>query len=532
MRPYQRALRALPAVLATAMLLSGVGTAAAAPPSPTADLAAAVPVLDWQDCGGGFECATATVPRDYDKPHGPTFTLPLIRKPALDQANRIGSLFLNPGGPGGSGVVMVRTAPPPVFGLFSRFDVVGFDPRGIGGSLPSVYCDRSVEDGADVNAHFVPPHEMDWAKALRAAKKEVAGCVTDKAGVLEHVGTANVARDLEMLRRAVGDRKLSYIGFSYGGAIGATYASMFPGRARAMLLDSPVDPDTWSNDMFRFRMEQDASFEASLDRFFMACAGAGDTCGLGDGNPEDAFDALVARMNATPMPAPHATHPDPVRGDDVLTVAGDSMYSIYNWPALASALAQAGTGDASGLRELADQFAGRAPDGSYPAGGGFFAVSAQDFRLERDVEDYVADAEVQYAMFPHQWPYAFGQNLKYAVYPLRQNDVFRGPYRNPASAAPIMVIGGTHDPATPYDMARRLVRQLGNARLLTYESDGHVASVDFNLCILGAVAAYVTDLTLPAEGASCAQDVDPLPSGPAARAAAPTTRWDPHPRFH
>jgi pimeloyl-ACP methyl ester carboxylesterase len=290
-----------------------------------------------------------------------------------------------------------------------------------------------------------------------------------------------------------------------------------------MLLDSPVDPDAWSNRMFEFRMRQNASFEASLDRFFMACAARPEVCGLGPGNPEDGFDALVARMNATPMPAPNATHPDPVRGDDVLEVAGDSMYSIYNWPSLASALAQAGTGDASELRELADLFAGRAPDGSYPRSGTYFAVSAQDFRLERDVEDYVADAEHQYAMFPHQWPWAFGRNLKYAVYPLRQDDVFRGPYRNPASAAPILVIGGTHDPATPYEMARTLVRQLGNARLLTYQSDGHVASTDFNGCILQAVAGYVTDLALPAEGATCVQGVAPFP-GASARAAS-ADRW-------
>jgi hypothetical protein len=290
-----------------------------------------------------------------------------------------------------------------------------------------------------------------------------------------------------------------------------------------MLLDSPVDADAWSNRMFEFRMRQNASFEASLDRFFMACAAQPEVCGLGPGNPEDAFDALVARMNVTPMPAPDATHPDPVRGDDVLEVAGDSMYSIYNWPALASALAQAGTGDASELRGLADLFAGRAPDGTYPRSGPYFAVSAQDFRLERDVEEYVADAEHQYAMFPHQWPWAFGRNLRYAVYPLRQNDVFRGPYRNPASAAPILVIGGTHDPATPYEMARGLVRQLGNARLLTYQSDGHVASTDFNGCILQAVASYVTELALPAEGAVCVQAVAPFPSASARTAS--TERW-------
>jgi pimeloyl-ACP methyl ester carboxylesterase len=517
MRAYPS--RVLAAALATAALLGTLGatSATAAPVS--------VPSLDWQDCGGGFECATAVVPRDHDRPRGATFALPLIRKPASDRAHRIGSLFLNPGGPGGSGVELVRTAPPPVFDLFSRFDVVGFDPRGIGGSVPAVDCGPSIEDNAGVNKHFVPPHEIDVKAELRTARADVSRCIANNPGVLEYVGTANVARDLDLLRRAVGDARLTYIGVSYGGVIGATYASLFPGRARALLLDSPVDPDQWTNRPFEHRMLQNAGFEDSLDRFFMACAAQPDVCGLGEGNPEDAFDALVARMNATPLPAPDATHPDPVRGDDLLGVAGDAMYSIHIWPALAAGLAGAADGDASVLRDLIDAFAGRRPDGTYPPTGRYFAVTAQDFRLERDVAAYLADAVRQYGMFPHTWAYAFGQNFRYAVYPLKQNDVFRGPFTNPASAAPILVIGGTHDPATPYDMARRLVRQLGNARLLTYESDGHGAATDLNPCILQAVVAYVNDLTLPDAGARCTQGVEPFPGAAATAAPRAAPRW-------
>jgi pimeloyl-ACP methyl ester carboxylesterase len=450
------------------------------------------------------------VPRDYRDRRGPVFRLPVIKWPAKDQSRRIGSMFVNPGGPGGSGVGFLRGAPPGALDGFARFDVVSWDPRGIGGSVPAVDCSTPEEDNdGAANTTFTPLFEVDLKAAVRGARNSVRTCVERNPGVLPYVGTTNTARDLELLRRAVGDEKLTYLGMSYGAHIGATYASLYPGRARAMVLDSPVDPDVWANRPMEIRREQNASFESSLDRFFAS-----------GGFTEDGFDDLIAAMNRQPLPAPGATHPDPVRGDDVLRVATNAMYSRFDWAPLSQALRQAETGDASLMRDLLDAYTGRAPDGTYQSTGSYFAVSAQDMRLPRDVQDYVADVRHQYAMFPHQWQYSFGQDLVYAVYDQPQRDVFRGPFRNPAGAAPVLIIAGTHDPATPYQWGRRVVEQLGNARLLTYRADGHLAATSFNPCIGAALLTYLDTVTLPAEGATCTQ------RAPAAALTAPAQRWD------
>ncbi|GAA3217825.1 alpha/beta hydrolase [Dactylosporangium siamense] len=511
MRPTGRStnswLRAAAALAVGAGLLAGVAGRAAADPS---DLAAAVPTpkLDWADCGGGFQCATATVPRDYGDRRGPTFRLPVIKWPAKDQSRRIGSMFVNPGGPGGSGVGFLRGAPPGALDTFARFDVVSWDPRGIAGSVPAVDCSTPEEDNASPSTTFTPLFELDLKAAVRGARDSVRTCAERNPGILPYLGTANSARDLDLLRRAVGDEKLTYLGMSYGAHIGATYTSLFPGRARALLLDSPVDPDVWANRPFEMRREQNASFENSLDRFFAS-----------GGFTEDGFDDLVAAMNRAPLPAPNAQHPDSVRGDDVLRVATHAMYARYDWTLLSRALREAAAGDASFMRDLLDYYTGRAPDGTYQATASYYAVTAQDHRLPRDVQDYVGDARHSYAMFPHQWMYAFGQDLVYAVYDQPQKDVFRGPFRNPAGAAPVLVIAGTHDPATPYEWGRRMVEQLGNARLLTYRADGHVAATDFNPCIGAAMLTYLDTAALPAEGASCTQ------SAPASLTAGAPPRW-------
>ncbi|MDG6107914.1 alpha/beta fold hydrolase [Dactylosporangium aurantiacum] len=249
--------------------------------------------------------------------------LPVIRWPAKDQTRRIGSLFVNPGGPGGSGVAFLRGAPPGALDAFARFDVVSWDPRGIGGSVPAVDCTTPEEDDAAVSTTFTPLVEADVPAAVRDARRAVRACAERNPGVLPYLATANTARDLDLLRRAVGDERLTYLGMSYGAHIGATYASLFPGRARAMMLDFPVDPDAWANRPFEFRREQNASFEDSLDRFFAA-----------GGFTEDGFDDLVAAMNRAPLPAPGATHPDPVRGDDALRVATLAMCSRADWTGL------------------------------------------------------------------------------------------------------------------------------------------------------------------------------------------------------
>jgi pimeloyl-ACP methyl ester carboxylesterase len=252
-------------ILATvcgAVAVNGTPAPVAAAPQPAA---APVPVLDWRDCHAGFQCATATVPRDYAHPRGPTLQLAVIRWPAKNQAARIGSVFVNPGGPGGSGLDFLRTAPPGALDVFDRFDVVSWDPRGIGESRPAVDCLTDEEENSgEIGLRFTRPADADKAELVRGSREYVARCVARNAEILPYLATANTARDLDLLRAAVGDRKLNYIGLSHGAHIGATYASLFPGRTRALLLDSPVDPDVWVNRPFEAVREQAAGFEDSL----------------------------------------------------------------------------------------------------------------------------------------------------------------------------------------------------------------------------------------------------------------------------
>lgn len=513
--------RALATLLALIAAATGSVPVSAQPAPETGS--ATVPVLDWHDCDPGFQCATAKVPRDHSRPNGPTIDLAVIRWPAKNQAAKIGSLFVNPGGPGGSGLGFLRTAPPGALDAFSRFDVVSWDPRGVGESRPAVDCLTDDEQNAGSHSvRFERPADADRATLVREAREYVARCVSRNAEILPYLSTANTARDLDLLRAAVGDRKLTYIGLSYGTAIGATYASLFPGRARALLMDAPVDPDVWMNRPFEAVREQAAGFEDSLRRFFTACAVAQPACDFGGTDPQNAFDDLVARLNRTPMPAPDAVFREPVGGDDLLIVALDILYSKRAWPAFAAALAQIQTGNASLMRNLLDASVGRHPDGTWTPTGVFFTTTAQDYRITRDIDAYMDAGRHGFGTSQHFWWLSGYGDIPYAVYPVPRKGVYRGPFTNPSWAAPALVIAGTHDPATPYVWGGRYVRQLGNARLLTYAGDGHGSLTEFNPCILQAALSYLNDLTLPAEGTVCAQTIPAFPT--TARTAIDTWR--------
>ncbi|GAA1032119.1 alpha/beta hydrolase [Virgisporangium ochraceum] len=517
--------RALVAILLALVTAAATGATASVPVSAAPETGSApVPVLDWKDCDPGLQCATAKVPRDYARPHGPTIDLAVIRWPAKNQATRIGSMFVNPGGPGVSGLEFLKTAPPGALDAFARFDVVSWDPRGIGASRPAVDCLTDEEQNSGgVNVRFPRPADADRAALVRDAKEYVARCVRRNADILPYLATANIARDLGLLRAAVGDRKLTYVGLSHGANIGATYASLFPGRARALLLDAPVDPDVWVNRTFEATREQAAGFEDALRRFLTACALDQTACGFGGANPQDAFDDLVARLNRSPMPAPDSVFKDPVGGDDVLMVALDILYSKRRWAPFAAALAQTRSGNASLMRDLLDASVGRRTDGTWPPSGVFFTTTAQDLRINRDIDAYMDAGRHGFGVSPHFWWFSGYGDIPYAVYPVPQKGAFRGPFTNPSSAQTALVIAGTHDPATPYVWGQRYVAQLGNARLLTYAGDGHGSLTEFNPCVLQAALSYLNDLTLPADGSVCAHTIPTFPAS--ARSAADAPEW-------
>lgn len=464
-----------------------------------------VPKLNWTDCGGGFQCATAKVPLDYDRPSARTIELALVRRPAADLANRIGSLFLNPGGPGLSAIEFVRTAPPPAFQLFGQFDIVGFDPRGLGAGQPAVL------DCGDNPSYLVPmprTSTVDNKTFLAKARHYGETCRKLNREILPHISTANVARDLDLLRAAVGDEKLNYIGISYGSVIGATYASLFPGRTRAMVLDSPIDVQGYYDDPVKQWREHAAGHEHVLQRFLAACRDSQGRCGFGGDDPAAALDQLLARLDQQPIPSSDPADVRTLNGDIVRHVLEEELRTRRNWPALAEALAKAEAGDGRMMLEFIDSV----PNG--PALDDFtMAVLAVDQQYgHKPPSRYFDLIERSEREYPHFWYLSGHWDLVRAVWPVNDRDAFRGKIRNPAQAAPILVVAMTHDPATPYVQAQRLTADLGNARLLTFDADGHGAGTTFDPCVIEAMLGYVVAGILPPQGAVCVQQGEAFPA--------------------
>lgn len=479
--------RLTPFLLILALMLVAVPAASGAPP---------VPKLDWEACDPGFECATAEVPRDYSRPHGEKIDLALIRRPASDRENRIGSLFFNPGGPGGSGVDLVRGAPPAALAAFGRlYDLVGFDPRGVGLSRPAVRgC--SVRFAGNT---FMRQETLDVGLILGNARDQIGDCAARSGGVLPYLTTGNVARDLDLLRAAVGDEKLNYVGISYGTAIGATYTSLFPGRTGRLVLDSPVDTDVWLNRPADAIREQLASFERSLARFLHWCSRRPAICSLDPDDPDGDLEALVARLNDAPLPAPQG---EPVTGDEILVTAESTLRSKFWWADYAAAISQAKAGDGSAMSALLESFSSE----NEPTGA-FFAYLANETRHRGGATRYLEEMEHNEGMSEHFWWARGYEWIGLSRWPFRPNGVYRGPFRHAAGARAPLVVASTYDPATPYRWAKRYVADLGNARLLTYRADGHGAITELNPCVTVAILTYVNEGALPPPGATCTQQV-------------------------
>ena len=326
-----------------------------------------------------------------------------------------------------------------------------------------------------------------------------------RSGLLPHLHTANTARDLNRLRADVGDRKLSYLGFSYGTQIGATYATLFPGRVRALALDGAVDAEGFVNNPIRDTRRQTQAYEEALSRFFAACRTRQDHCGLGPTNPRAAYDALAEQLDRQALPAPDSEHPAPVDGDDLRSATSLLLSQKQLWPLLSDALIQAQTGDGSSLRVFDDFFYEReGPSVLDP----FVAIYALDGRWPAKPALHLRDGRSAYRRFHHFWWNAGYSTLALGLWPVKPQGAYYGPVQNSRRATAALVVGTTHDPATPYVWAKRLTAELGNARLLTMRGDGHTASFGNNSpCIDAAVQAYLEETRLPKRHTVCSQDV-------------------------
>lgn len=476
-------------------------TAAGAEPDGDADSDAST--LDWGPCDSPnplveTECATLAVPLDYDDPDGEQIDIAVSRADTADAADQIGSIVFNPGGPGGSGVdFLLQAAAIMPTAVSSAFDLVGFDPRGVGAST-AVDCDVEVDDSAVLLAEG-DTAALDELFARQAA--DLASCTEQTMAIAPHLGTLNAARDLDRLRDALGDDGLTYVGYSYGTRLGAVYADLFPDNVRALVLDAAVKPST---DPQALALGQAAGFDQALTNFAAACDADAD-CLLHDvGATLDVLDGLrteIAEIGSFPTDDP----------DRVLT-AGEfdlaviaSLYSKDTWPFLAQGLFTAeAEQDGTILQVLADAYSGRKPDGTYDNSqvANTF-VNCADSAERRDREAIVADA-AEVAAQSEFFADALRASTGCLGFPESAEPLTFGPADG---APPIVVIGNTGDPATPYEWSVELADALTSATLYTVEAEGHTAYGTIE-CVEADITAYLVDLDVPADGASCSDNAD------------------------
>lgn len=476
--------------------------------------------IAWTACSRGFECGTLNVPIDYSNPSSGTLSLALIRLPATDQAHKIGSLLVNPGGPGASGVNFVRAWANSLSSTIrQQFDIVGFDPRGIGESTPIV-CHDNLQ--AFVAANPVPTTQAQWDTLVQLTKDFDNACAQKYGPLLPFLGTKNVVRDLDQIRAAVGDEKLTYLGYSYGTVIGQVYADMFPTKIRALVLDGAVDLSLSGDDK---TLTQIGGFELALNNFVADCQQR--NCPLNvrtNGNPMAAIDQLLAKVQQAPIPAPSADRPAGP-GETFLGLI-TPLYSKSAWPVLAIAVDSALNGDATQIIRLADSYLDRNSDGSYAnsqeANLGVACLDEGPSRLPVTFSDFPAAAARFAAVSPH-FGAAVANGLSCAYWAAKP-DPLQPPTAN--GAPPILVVDTTSDPATPYPWGVSVSKQLKSAVLLTYNGDGHTAYDSGDACIDGSVNTYLVSLTTPPAGTQCGTPAI-APSPQSATPSPPATGTNP-----
>jgi pimeloyl-ACP methyl ester carboxylesterase len=471
------------------------GTPSGPSPTPAAFI---VPRAHWTDCGKGFICADVRVPRDYAAPSKGYMNISILDLPATDRKGKIGSLIVNPGGPGVSGVEFVRdSADADVFpaALRKHFDIVGFDPRGVNSST-AVRCIENLDEQATLDPS---PDTAAELRALVASARQYANlCAEHNADTLPYLSTEAVARDLDAIRSAVGDDKLTYLGFSYGTLIGSTYAELFPDHIRAMALDGAIDP---ALDLEHFRFGQAKAFEGALTSFLDDCAAKTSCVFHHGGKTAQAFDSLMASIDAKPLHAFFISDRRLIGPGIAAYSVLASLYSKGSWSTLAASLALAERGDGSLMLLIADPYRGRKPNGSYSnASDAYTANTCLDFQAPKEVAAYTKWAKDLAASAPH-----FAQMLAYNDLPCAYWPVpaQRTPKAVSAKGAPpIIVVGSTGDPATPYAWAVALSKELDSGVLITRKGEGHTGYAA-SPCVQRAVDAYLLDLKVPKKGLSC-----------------------------
>ncbi len=456
--------------------------------------------LKWKNCtdGLGFECASLDVPIDYTKPTGPKISVGLTRVPARNQSKKIGVLLVNPGGPGASGRKFARQL---AFGALpaevrDRFDLIGWDPRGVGVTM-TIKC-LADKDFDRINAlDPTPDTPAEFDQFVAGVKEFADGCSKRNGDKLKFAATDDVVNDMDRIREALGVEQISYMGFSYGTYLGAKYADRYPKRVRAFMLDGALDPTVDSDERVR---RQAVGFEKELNEFFLACDKAGCPFANGDETAAQAFDRIMNGIESKPLNGGGGRLLGPGEGwTGVLT----GLYSKeQGWPILRSALRGANKGDGSALLAMYDQYANRGPDGVYEnVTDANAATNCLDVPASKVVSHYADLADEFARTAPRFGRFAALSSMVCAFWkiPVRGS---LAPVKAVGSS-PILVIGTTRDPATPYVWAQSLSQQLQGSVLLTYDGDGHTAFLTRNQCIRDVVTPYMVELVVPKAGIVC-----------------------------
>ena len=453
--------------------------------------------IEWKPCDGSanteVECGNIEVPFDYADPDQGSFVLFVKKHNAASPADRIGSMMVNPGGPGFGGSSLADDAQY-YFSqdLIDHFDIIAWDPRGTGESTPSVDCVDTFDEYFALDS---PPETSEEKQALIDASQAFNDkCVENSGTILPYISTQASAQDINSLRLALGEEKVSYFGFSYGSELGTTWATMFPETVRAIVVDGAVDPNASS---IEEGMNQAKGFEGQLSTFLKQCS-AKTTCEFHNGgDAEAAFDTLVLDIDAEPLEV--SKERTPVTQGVLFTAVAQAMYSDYYWPQLSEALSAAQKGDGSGILQLYDDYYQRKGDGTYGNElEAFLAISCLDDPGASSVEDVDSHIEDFITAAPR-----LGGNFAYgyscALWPVKQaaKVTITG-----KGAGPIVVVGTTGDAATPLDSTRKMAQSLEKGILIVVDANQHTG-YGANNCVVKAVDDYLIELTIPTNETTC-----------------------------
>ncbi|MFD9862393.1 alpha/beta hydrolase [Streptomyces alboflavus] len=506
------------AMAATAVLLTAALAACGDSDSDSSDAALPDQKLSWKDCpapsaaeGGGdapsplpggaeWQCSTMKAPLDWDEPKGDTVDIALIRaKASGDKDRRIGSLIFNFGGPGGSGITTL-----PAFGtdyakLRTRYDLVSFDPRGVGRSA-GVKCEDDEQLDAYYQQDATPDDAAEREKLMDNVKSFNGACEKNSKKVLPHVRTTDAARDMDLMRQVLGDDKLYYFGISYGTELGGVYAHLFPKKVGRAVFDAVVDPTETPE---QGSLGQAKGFQLALDNFAEDCASQVDDCPVGDDEQDvkDRIAKLLKDLDKKPLPA---LPPRELTQTAATNGIAQALYSKDFWPYLTQGLEDAYDGDGKILMVLSDSMNGRSENGEYSnIQAANVAINCADDKPRYTAED----VEKKLPEFREASP-LFGDYLAWGMVNCSDwavDGAADHPDVSASGAAPVLVVGNTGDPATPYEGARKMVDSLGEGVgvELTYKGQGHGAYDSKNKCVRGAVDGYLLNGTVPKAGTVC-----------------------------